>query len=346
MQPERGLRLGAPPGSPLTVHASWLPSGALLVAHLALAAYGDRGLWTAVFLGVVTVTAYLLCVVLHAAAHLVAARAVGVGLGRVRVFLFGETSEPRASTGRPRAEAALALAGPALSALLGGGAFVWSSMTSGGFADVLRVLSVLNLAVALVNLLPVLPLDAGRLVASTGRARARLATFAGKLVGLVALVVGGWLLFQGPDLVDETAFGAWLVLLGLFVFFGSSWSTGRAPVLPDVSGHTVGQWARPFAGRLDVATVAPAGGGPYAVADEGRLAGVLIEDHVREGARVSDLMVPWAAELGMPSDAPLSGALERLARKDVDCVVVLDEQGIVRGVLDEGAVRAQLAGGR
>jgi CBS domain-containing protein len=346
MQPERGLLLGAPPGSPLTVHASWLPSGALLVAHLALAAYGDRGLWASVLLGIVTVCAYLLCVLLHATAHLVCARVIGARLGRVRVFVFGDTSEPRVSTGRPRAEAVLALSGPALSAFLGGGSLVWSAITAGSAADVLRVLGISNLALAGVNLLPVLPLDAGRLVASSGRMRARLATFGGKLVGLAALALGGWLLVQGPRFVDETALGAWLVLVGIFLFLDSSWSTAKAPVLPDVSGHTIGQWARPFAGRLDIRTFAPAGGGPYAVADGGRLAGVLIESHVREGTPVSDLMIPWTNELGMPSDAPLKGALERLSRNDVDCVVVLDQQGIVRGVLDEGAVRAQLAGGR
>jgi Zn-dependent protease len=345
MQPDRGLRLGRPLGSPHLVHVSWLPSGALLVAHLALAAYGDRGLGAAVALALVTVAAYLLCAIVHALAHLVCARAIGTKLEHVRVLVFGETFDPRASTGQPRAEAGLALAGPIASALLGTGALLSSTIASGSAADILRTLAVLNLALAAVNLLPVLPLDTGRLIASRGRTHARLAAFGGKLAGLFALAAGGWLLFRGPALVDETALGAWLVLIGIFVFVGSSWKAASAPVLPDLGSHTVGEWARPFAGRLDIRTVAPAGGGPYAVADDGRLAGVLIESHVREGAPVSDLMVPWTSDLGIPSDAPLTGALERLSRKDVDVVVVLDRQGIVRGVLDESAVRAQLTNG-
>jgi Zn-dependent protease len=346
MQPDRGLRGGRPQGSPLRIHVSWLPSGALLAAHLALAAYGDRGLAAALGLGIVTVAAYCVCAVLHAFAHIVCARVIGARLGIVRVFVFGETSEPRMSTGRPRAEAALAFAGPLMSAALGIGALIWSTIASGGMSDVLRTVAVLNLALAAVNVLPVLPLDAGRLVAASGRGRARLASFGGKVAGLLAVVGGGSLLIRGPQLVDETAFGSWLVLVGIYVAVGSSWSTAKAPVLPDLNGQTVGAWARPFAGRLDIRTSAPAGGGPYAVADDGRLAGVLIESHVQEGAPVADLMVPWTTDLGMPSDAPLSGALERLSREDVDCVVVLDREGVVRGVLDEGAVRAQLAGGR
>ncbi len=343
MQPNRGLQLGRPVSSKLMVNVSWLPAGGLLTAHLALTAYSDRGLASAVLLGLVTVGAYLVCTVVHALAHLICARAIGAKLGDVRVYVFGETSEPRASSGRPRAEAVLALCGPVMSALLGVGALVLSTTTGDRTADILRTLATMNLALAAINLLPVLPLDAGRLVASSGRGRARLASFGGKVAGLAALAAGGWLVVQGPRFVDETAFGSWLVLVGLFVFAGSSWTTARGPVLPDVNGHTVGQWARPFAGRLDIRTLAPAGGGPYAVADAGRLAGVLIESHVREGARVSDLMVPWSHELGMPSDAPLVGALQRLSRDGVDVVVVLDREGIVRGVIDESAVREQLA---
>ena len=344
MQPNRGLQLGRPLSSKLIVNVSWLPAGGLLAAHLALTAYGDRGLGAAVLLGVVTVGAYLVGNVLHALAHLTCARAMGAKLGDVKVYVFGETSEPRAPSGSRRAEAILALSGPVVSAVLGVGALIWSMTAGDRMADILRTLAMLNLAVAAINLLPVLPLDGGRLVASTGRTRARLAAFGGKVAGLTSFVAGVWLLVRGPQLVDETAFGSWLVLIGIFVFAGSSWSTSRGPVLPEVDGQTVGQWARPFAGRLDVRTLAPSGGGPYAVADGGRLAGVLIESHVRAGTPVSDLMVPWSPDLGMPSDAPLMGALQRLSKDGVDVVVVLDREGVVRGVLDEGAVREQLAG--
>ena len=343
MQPDRGLQLGRPLGSSFSINASWLPAAGLVAAHLALTAYADRGLASAVFLGLLTVGAYLVCTIVHALAHVISARAAGVQLADVRVFVFGETSEPRPSSGRSRIEAVLAFSGPVVSALLGAGALIWSAAAGDATADVLRTLATMNIALAVINLVPVLPLDAGRLVASAGRARARLASFGGRVAGLLAVAGGGLLLVRGPSFVDDTAFGSWLVLIGVFVFFGSSWKTVRGPVLPDVNGQTVGQWARPFAGRLDVRTLAPAGGGPYAVADEGRLAGVLIESHVREGARVSELMVPWSNDLGIPSDAPLSSALQRLASDDVEVVVVLDREGVVRGVLDEGAVRAQLA---
>ena len=86
MHPDRGLRLGRPLGSPLLVHASWLPSGALLVAHLALTAYGDRGLAAAIALGLVTVGAYVVCTVVHAArAHRRRARHRGHARSRARL---------------------------------------------------------------------------------------------------------------------------------------------------------------------------------------------------------------------------------------------------------------------
>lgn len=343
MHPNRGLHLGRPLGSEFLIHLSWLPAGAFLSAHLALVAYGDRSVPVAILLGLITVGGYLVSVVLHALAHLVCARIAGMKLGESRVFPFGDVTDPGATTGRRRADAFVALSGPALSLVLGGALFLYSRSTADRTADILRTIALANVALAVVNLLPVLPLDGGRLVASAGRSRARLASFGGKLFGLLAVVGGGWLLFQGPDLVNETAAGLWLVLIGIFVFIGSNWQTRRAPVLPVLDGQTVGQWARPFAGRLDAASPAPAGGGPYAVAEAGRLAGVLTEARVREGIRVSDLMVPWTSDLGMPAETPLLTALKRLSDAHADVVVVVDAKGVVRGVLDEGAVRERLA---
>jgi Zn-dependent protease len=343
MQPNRGLELGRPFGSPFLVHASWLPAGALLSAHLALAAFGDRGLAQAILLGLVTVGAYLVCVVLHALAHLITARIGGARPGTIAIFVFGDVTEPGAPCRQRRSDVVAAMSGPAMSVLLGAAALGAATTKSGLTTDVLRTVGFANLALAALNLLPVLPLDGGRLVAAGSRRRARLASFGGKLVALSAVAAGGWLLWQGPDLVDETAFGLWLVLTGIFVFLSSGAARYTTASLPRLDGQTVGQWARPFAGRIDARAPAPAAGGPYAVSDAGRLAGVLTPSRIRPGVRVADLMVPWTAELGMRADAPLTSALERLSAEPASVVVVVDDRGVVRGVLDEGAVRAHLA---
>ena len=340
----RGLRSGRAQTSAFSIHTSWIPSGLLLVAHLALSAFNDRSLVASVVLAFLTAAAALVCAIVHALAHLVCARALGAALGPSRVYVFGDVTVPGGASRSTRRDAVVALAGPVSSAGLGLAAGIASIVAAGDAADVLRTLAFVNAGLCVFNLLPVLPLDAGRLVASRSRRRARLASFGGRLFGAIAVLAGGWLLLQGPAFVQETAAGLWLVLVGLFVFLGAGWQDYRAASLPSLDGHTVGDWARPFAGRLDAAAPAPATGGPYAVAEGGHLAGVLTEARLREGEPARELMVPWTTDLGMPTDAPVVRALQRLSDDNTAVVIAVDPNGVVRGVLDEGAVREQLRG--
>jgi Zn-dependent protease len=337
MQPNRGFELGRPLGFPLLIHGSWLPAGVLLTAHLALSAYGERDLIPALVLGAGTVIAYFMCVLAHALAHLFSARLSQAPRERVKLFIFGDVSVAFTGPGAVRT----ALAGPLASAAIAAVLYV-ASLSDFGDAAFLRTLAFVNAGLAALNLLPGLPLDGGRLFGVLGRDRRALTVAIGRICGFLAVVAGGWLLLGGPGRVEDTAFGLWLVLAGIFVVAESKAARGAAPVARKIADETVGAWARPFAGRIDAASAAPQSGGPYAVSEDGRLAGVLAEGH-RGRVRTSDVMVPWSPALGMPADAPLMGALKRLADKHAPLVVVVDSAGVVRGVLDEAAVRSRLA---
>lgn len=340
--PGRGLRLSRAQTTPFSIHASWLPSGLLLVAQLALSAFNDRSLVASVVLAFLAAAGALVCAVLHALAHRACARALRMRSGASRVYVFGDVTVPEAASRDTRRDAAVALAGPASSATLALATGIASLAVAGNASDVLRTLGFVNGGLCAFNLLPVLPLDAGRLLASRSRTRARLASFGGRLFGTLAVLAGAWLVLRGPAFVQETAAGLWLVLVGLFVFLNADWQDYRAVALPPLDGQTLGEWARPFAGRLDASAPAPATGGPYAVADGGHLAGVITEARLRAGEPAADLMVPWTTDLGMPTDAPVVRALQRLSDDHTAVVVAVDHDGVVRGVLDEGAVREQL----
>ena len=332
MQSERGIRLGRPSHTPLTIHGSWLPAGALLVAHLILSAYGGRSFLSAVPIALATVAALLVCAVLHAAAHLVAGRMTGVRATSTRVFIFGDVSTGATSP-------AAAIAGPIMSAVLAGVAFGFASTTGHEMHDALLTLALANAAMAVANLIPVLPFDLGRVVAVTGKRKTAL--FGGRVVGALAIVGGVWLIVDGPSVVERTAAGVWLALAGLFVILEARASQPEHGRLPAVNGVAVGDWIRPFAGRVDANSTVPTHGGPYAVSDDGRLAGVLPHGSP-ERIAVRDMMIPWSSDLKLPDDAPLAQGLERLASGKAPLVVVVDKTGTVRGVLDEAAVRERL----
>jgi hypothetical protein len=165
------------------------------------------------------------------------------------------------------------------------------------------------------------------------------------VIGLLATAAGIWLLFGGLDLLDESALGLWLVLSGVFVIVQARRATPtlEPAAIASLAEEQVGAWARPFTGRVDANDPVPTERGAYAVADNGRLAGVL-PSNARPGARCGDVMVKWNPQLGVRTSAPLMHALERLADRTTPVVVVVDEKGVVRGVIDETAVRARLAG--
>jgi hypothetical protein len=273
-------------------------------------------------------------VTLHALAHQTAAWIGRSPRGPVRLYVFGDVSE---ITRRP----AVALSGPLASAALGGA--LLAVPLDGWMREVGRTGGWASLGLAALNLLPGLPLDGGHLLASlTGRKR--LAMRIGQLFGLLATVGGIWLLVSSPAVVDDTAIGLWLLLAGIFVLVEAR-TTGNAIQRVPLDGQTAGSWARPFAGRLKADDPVPVVGGPFAVSDGTRLAGVLSSGGPPNiGARCRDVMVPWTSDLGVRSTTPLREALARLADGEAakTLVVVVDEQGIVRGVLDEEAVRSRV----
>jgi CBS domain-containing protein len=128
----------------------------------------------------------------------------------------------------------------------------------------------------------------------------------------------------------------WLIVGAIAVAVYASRARRTAISLRRVGAAKAGEWAKPFDGRLTIDAALPHAG-TYAVADGGRLAGVVAG---RKGTAVRDVMIPWTHDLSVSSDEPISVAIERFAKSDV--LVVVDESGTVRGVLDRQTVKAKL----
>jgi CBS domain-containing protein len=114
-----------------------------------------------------------------------------------------------------------------------------------------------------------------------------------------------------------------------------------ASVARSLDGH-VGDWATPFAGRVRIDDVVPAGTGLYAVADAGRLAGIAPASAAGKVAR--DAMLRWSPALACRAGDPIDTALGRMASSGMDVIVVLDDGGIARGVLTSAAVGERIRG--
>jgi Zn-dependent protease len=215
------LRVGHFFGVPLYFAPSWV-----LIAALFTILYGSvvrdlvTGLSTAGSYAAAFVFAVLLavCVLLHELGHTAVSLALGKPVRRVVIFVLGGVSELVGQLERARDELLIAIAGPLVSALIAGLSAAAASFTpehSLAWA-LLVLLAWANVAVAVFNLLPGLPLDGGRVVRAVtwavSRSQAagtRVAAWAGRIVA-IALVAGTTFLLR-------VGWGIGLWALGLFM---------------------------------------------------------------------------------------------------------------------------------
>jgi len=167
------LRLGKLFGIPLEVDASWFLILFLVASTLTTsyfpAALPDRTPVTYVMLGFFTALAFFGSLVLHELAHSLVARAGGLRITKVTLFLFGGVSQMEEEPRGPGHEFVVAIAGPLTSVVIA--AVCWAAAIGSAAAGVtellwvpLEYLAFISLSLAIFNLLPGFPLDGGRVL--------------------------------------------------------------------------------------------------------------------------------------------------------------------------------------
>jgi len=183
-------------------------------------------------------------IILHEFAHSLVGRAFGMHVKSITLFMLGGVAELEDEPATPRAELVMALAGPAMSLILAGlfallEGFV--APTSPAFAAVLSYLAIINLVLAIFNLVPAFPMDGGRALRAALWAwrgdigwATRIAARSGTIFGVILMALGGLLIVSGAFVA-----GLWWILIGSFVH-----GAARASVVQQVSrkiltGHPV-----------------------------------------------------------------------------------------------------------
>jgi Zn-dependent protease len=212
------------------VHSSWVFVYIFMAFSIANA-IGDMWHGTALAAGALCALALFASVVAHEFAHALVARRFGVRTRAITLFLFGGVATLEQEPPTPRAEFTIAIAGPAMSALLAGLAFGAFALTAAFAPGALReglgmffaYVTTANGVLAVFNLLPAYPMDGGRVLrAAVWRARGSrvAATMTAALAGIVlAALLGGAGLVVG--IVQHAWQDGWYVLLGAFLVWQS-----------------------------------------------------------------------------------------------------------------------------
>lgn len=263
-----GIRIGRLFGIQITLDLSWIVIFLLVCWNLTMVFSAWHPAWgfgPSIALAIVAALLFFGSVLAHELAHSLVARAYGIDVREIRLFLFGGVSNIAHEPPSAKAELLIAAVGPITSIAFGilmsviASAFVGPAVTSGQVAGVLAGMSPLatllawlgsiNLIVGVFNLIPGFPLDGGRILraalwAGTGDLRRATlwASMVGQIVGWifvafgVAMFFGVNIPFFGRGLVS----GVWLVFIGWFLASAASASYRNVYVHDALAGvHVV-----------------------------------------------------------------------------------------------------------
>jgi Zn-dependent protease/CBS domain-containing protein len=212
-------RIGTFAGIGVYVHATFL----ILIAWVAFAHWQVSQSVAAVVMGVAFILALFACVVLHEYGHALTARRFGIRTRDITLLPIGGIARLERMPADPRQELWVALAGPAVNVVIAFLLFValritgtaapldTITMTGGAFFERLMVI---NVFLAVFNLLPAFPMDGGRVLRALLAIRmdyARATQVAASVGQGMALLFGFVGLFTNP----------FLVFIALFVWIGA-----------------------------------------------------------------------------------------------------------------------------
>ncbi|UCC71202.1 MAG: site-2 protease family protein [Gemmatimonadota bacterium] len=223
-----GIRIARFFGFEVRLDLSWFVVFLLVLWTFAKAVFPSRtpGLGTGEYVAMAFSGAvvFFASVLLHELAHSAMARARGIQVEGITLFVFGGMARIRSEATNPKDEFLITVVGPLSSALIGALllTFAWIGAASGmhrSITSVAEYLAILNFILAAFNLIPGFPLDGGRLLRSLVwhvtrdvRKATRLASLTGQGFGFVMIGFGMLSLFQGY-LVS----GIWLIFIGWFL---------------------------------------------------------------------------------------------------------------------------------
>lgn len=223
-----GIRIGRFFGFEIQLDLSWFVVFLLVLWTFAQYVFPDqnpglsRGVYVA--MGLAGALLFFASVLLHELAHSAMARARGIEVEGITLFIFGGMARIRSDAENPKDEFLITVVGPLSSVAIGlvllglarvAEAWGWPQAVVG----VAAYLAFLNFVLAVFNMIPGFPLDGGRLFRSlvwhlTGdlRKATRWAAYTGRGFGFLIIGYGILILFGGA-LVG----GMWLIFIGWFL---------------------------------------------------------------------------------------------------------------------------------
>ncbi|MET7465202.1 site-2 protease family protein [Nonomuraea sp. NPDC005501] len=363
--------MGRPFGIPVYVSWTWF-----IIAAFITWMYGERVRGTLPELdapaayAVAFVFAVLLyvSVLLHELAHSVLAKAYGLPVRRITLYLLGGVSEIEKEPPTPGKEFMIAAAGPALSLVLGGAGLLADLylVNGGGIPqELVWQLWVSNLIVGVFNLLPGLPLDGGRMLrAGVWKLTRRpgtgtiAAAWGGRVLAVLLVLAPLAMVTMNGQKVDPTGM-IWPLVLASFIWMGASQSLRMARIrarIPQVDARALARRAIPVSSDTPLAEALRQAGerraGALVVVDhDGRPVAIVNEaavqatpEHRRPWVSVSSLAKSLEPSMVLAADLTGEPLIDAMRETPAAEYLLVERTGEIYGVLATADVNRVFAG--
>jgi Zn-dependent protease/CBS domain-containing protein len=310
-------------------------------------------------ISLVTSILFFSSVLAHELAHSLVAKAAGLKVSAITLFIFGGVSQLAEEPKSPGMEFRMAVAGPGTSLVIGGACWGIYSATQHPVSPATGMafwLGYINVALAAFNMIPGFPLDGGRVLRSllwwrSGNLRrsTRIASLIGRGFGYVFIFGGIALVFT-----DLWSLGLSLLLIGWILENAAVGSYRQAALQDILHGHKVAEVmtrdCQEVPATLTVEQlvndhILTSGRRCFPVVDSGRALGLVTAQHVRAVQRnvwasktVREIMTPIDKMRQVHPEDDLSSVMHLLTEQDANQVPVLQDNNIVGMVWRENLV--------
>ena len=356
------IRIGNLFGIPFYVNPSWF-----LVLGLVTLSYGGQlalfpqlGGITPWILGFVAALLLFASVVAHELGHSLVAISQGIGVKSITLFLFGGLASLEKESETPLQAFLVAIAGPVVSLLLFG-LFTIVGLNLAFPAPLVAIISLLasiNLALAVFNMIPGLPLDGGNVLKAlvwkvTGNPNRGVifASRVGQFFGWLAVIIGGL------GTLNILQFGNfWMLLIGFFLLQNAGFSAQSARVQEALSSYRAEDAVIPNSPIISEELNLREFANNYVIGQErwqkflvtnnwGQLLGSISVGDLKKvptsqwtETPVSELIQPPEKIKTVLWDRPLLEVIQLLEQQQIPQLAVVRENGMVVGLLEKASI--------
>ena len=361
------MRVGTLVGVDVYVSTTWVIVAALFTVSLAPAVENARpGLGGLKYVaGLAFVILFYLSVLLHEMSHAVAAKRYGIAVTSITLSFFGGATEIEGEAEKPSQEFWIAFVGPVTSLVVGGALLpLWLVVPDGLLELAVGGVAVTNIVVGVLNLVPGLPFDGGRVLraavwaASGNRHRSTIiAGWAGRVIALIVGLAPLWMPLAGLNVTTYDLI--FLPILAFFLWGAASASISYATFrsnLPDLQARALARRTLAVPADLPLSEAIrrareEGAGSIVALDSAGNPKGIVVEGAVQA---VPDERKPWTPVgtvartlvpgLMVPADLSGDRLIMAMQRTPATEYLLVEPDGSIFGVLSTVDVDRAFAG--